>query len=586
MEDAVANIEARVDKIKGWLERQLIAAAFVVGGAVVVVMSINGVTDPLPEAVVLVVRQFAVGLVVAALAAVFIPRLLKKDELKDALVKYVKKDVQQAIEELTKRIEDQTSALYKGAASLAAIQKVGITRVYTWRRHADADLASDLETEPSEIRVLGLSLNDMLGNNAALPRSWRRLRQAIGANGANGRPVNVKILLIDPNSLGAALRSQGEGDSGDTSRLRHDVDEALEELRDLAEEHTRAGGASFEFRLYRVAPQLFFCLIDSVAYLQPYYFQRPVKDRGDQPPLPFLRCEGEDLLADLRNHFDLIWEFASASAEEYRRGHAVGTDQGASSAAVVNVFSSPETAARRMKWVIREAVERDFADAAARSDPAAGRLWLQGNSLDSFFRDGQTELYEAVLDVLEQGANVRVLLLHPYCTQAHYRSYREYLLPRRAEPMKFSDYYSSGKHERSKLVKDTTQTIEEIFELRESYDNIAVQLYATAPFCFLLLTDSRAMVEQYHFGKHGRGSARTDSRILGKDMPIVEYKKAPGGPRKWRPDRSPYSLLESHFTFVWENDVADDATEADLDPQSGVARACALELSPLASVPS
>jgi hypothetical protein len=148
--------------------------------------------------------------------------------------------------------------------------------------------------------------------------------------------------------------------------------------------------------------------------------------------------------------------------------------------------------------------------------------------------------------------------------------------------MTFVDYCRDPqKHERSKLVNDTRQTIERIFDLQADHDNIAVKLYASAPLCFLLLSDDRAMIEQYHFGKYTRGRDRTDRQILGKEMPIVEYGKEMAGPRAW-PLRSPYLLLEDHFDFVWRR-VALAAEDTDLDPDSGRGRAHALEISPSGS---
>jgi hypothetical protein len=566
------------------LEWRLIVGVLLVGGTVIALSSISGITGSFPDAVVLVARQFAVGLVVAGLGAVLIPRLLKKDELKDALVEFVRTDVKREIKKQTAAIEAQTDKLYAASASLSALQAAQISRVYTRRGDANSDLARDLEIGSSRIRVLGLSLNDMLGNNAVLPESWRRLSKIIEATGKADDPTDVKILLIDPNGVGGALRSEGEGDSGDTTKLAHDVDEALDELFQLLDKHRENGGGSFDFRLYRIAPQLFFCLTDTVAYVQPYYFQRSTKVRHGEPPLPLIRCEGRDLLDDLRNHFDLIWDFAAVTAEAYRYGHAVGTDQGAASAAVVSIFSSPQMAARRMRWMIQDAAKKASAP-KDEAHPDAGRLWVQGNSLDSFFGARETGLYDAVRHAVECGADTRVLLLHPYSTQAYYRSYRESLLSPGGEGLSFSDYCGSGKHEQSRLVRDTEQTIRQILELRDGKTKIAVQLYSTAPFCFLLLTDDRAMVEQYHLGKHDPRDAQIDSRILGKDMPIVEYRREPRGPLKFRPNRSPYALLESHFNFVWDHDVARDATEEDVDPRTARSRACELELASLGAAP-
>jgi hypothetical protein len=557
--EGFARLEATVRQAAAFLEKQLIFVALVVGGLVIALTFWKSLMRPVPDSAVLVIRQLAVGLIVASIAAVFLPRLLKRDDLKNVLIDFVRQEVLDAISSAT--------------ASLDAMQRVGITRVYATREEADADMARDLEARSKEIRLLGLSLHDMVDMRAPLRKSWETFERVVG--GQDRQIPDVKVMLIDPQSLGAALRSQGEGDSGDTTVLARDVDQSLGALKSLARDHEAAGGKSFEYRLYRVAPQLFFALTDSVAYVQPYHFQRPPKDRGDTPLLPFLRCDDERLLGDLRNHFDLIWNFAAVPAEEWLGGHAVGTDEGAASAAVANVFSSPGKAASRMKWIIEEAAQR-FEGATARTARDRGRLWLQGNSLDSYFRDG--DLFEAVLEMVEREAEVHVLLLHPFCTQAQYRSYREYCLARQVngeEVVAFSTY-SVDDHPESTLVTDTKRTIKRILDIRPKYANLELKLYATAPFCFLLLTDDRAMVEQYHLGKYMRGQSPKKTQILGKDMPIVEYGKTAGGPSKWRPDRSPYALLENHFEFAWR--LALDADKADLKPESGRERAHELEV--------
>src|SRR5437588_1881079 len=547
--DPVERVEKRLRQTARWIERQLIIVALVVGGLLIVASFSKSLTDPFPAAVVFLVRHLAVGLVVAGLAAVVLPHLLKKDELKDILIDFVRNDVLRAI-------ETQTKTFLQGAASIETIQRVGISRVYASRAEADADMARDLQS-PSEIRVLGLSLNDLVGHNAPLPESWRSICRAITSSEA-GPTKDVKVLLIDPHSLGATLRSHAEGDSGSTTMLKHDVDEAVEQLRKLQKEHAAAGRASFEFRLYRVAPQLFFCHTGSVAYVQPYYFHGPRGERGDQPPLPLFRCAGDDLLADLRSHFEVIWDFASVSPDEYLRGHVIGIEKGAFSAAVTNVYSATDDAAKRMKYVIHEVAAKKEATETLEGAVATtgGRVWLQGISLDSYFRpDGNERLYDAVQQVARLPAvDVRILLLHPYSVQAHYRAYREHLSDPLADHLSFAEYCRDQRlHDSSNLVVDTRRTINRIFTLnRPGCRNFSVKLYASAPFCFLLLTDDVAMVEQYHLGKQENDALDEEATILRKDMPIVEYKKHFERPPAWHVSRSPYSLLEDHFSFVWK----------------------------------
>jgi hypothetical protein len=552
---------ASVQSTIAWVRRQLFYAAVLVGAALVVLSYVSGISQPLPESALFLVRHIAVALVIGGLGALLVPRLLKKDELKDAIINFLR-------EEIVDAIEDQTNSIVRGAQSLETIRTVGISSVYASRSDADADMAEDIESA-SEIRVLGLSLEDMRGHNATLPKSWQALRRVITNRPGDDTPCRVKVLVIDPNSLGAALRSQGEGDLGSISELRNDVNQAVVDLKRLQEQHGEVGGERFDFKLYRVAPQLFFCHTGSVAYVQPYYFRGPRSERRGQPPLPMLRCEAKDVLADLENHFDLIWHLAAITADDYREGQGIGIEMGSFSAAVANVYTGADEAARRMQHLIHQPggnVDR--------------RLWLQGISLDSYFRSGM--LFEAVKEAVKRGWDVRILLLHPYSVQARYRSYREYVLDPNVDPLSFADYCRTPRiHETSDLVLDTIKTVRRINSLRRAgHENIRAQLYASAPFCFMLLTAESAMVEQYHYGTRDGDEDDDDERIiLGKDMPIVEYRKELDAPTAWRRSRTPYGLLKNHFEFVWNAaGIADEATDDDVDPVTGPDRARALEM--------
>jgi hypothetical protein len=584
--------DEQLRRIRRWFEVRLAAIALAVGIGVIFATFSKAIADPLPNSVVFLFRELAVALVIAAFAAVLVPQFMKKEELKDALIDYVKKDIRRAINDQTQKIEAQTTALFEGAASLGTLHKVHISRVYASRTEADLDISKDLERPRKEIRVLGLSLNDMMGRNAPLRQTWTRLCRAI----TEGNPptADVKVLVIDPHSLGAALRAHSEGTSAyEAFTLKTDVANAVQQLEKLKQQHYKAGGSSFDFRLYRTAPQLFLCWMDSVAYMQPYYYRRPLDDRVDEPPLPLVRSAGEGLLEDLHKHFELIWDFASMSAAQYLGGHAVGLDEGAWFTAIRNVFSTSGEAAWRMKWLMRQAAEsaskRDAQDLPRELSPLGEphaekpRLWLQGISLDSYFDDEHPEhLWHEVLGAVESGVDVRILALHPYSAQAYYRTYREFVLGRRSNGARFSDYCKAQHwHDHSKLVTDASQTIDRILALRkDGRRNIQIRLYACAPSCFLLLTDDRAMIEQYHYGKDRTGHIPPDRiGLLGKGTPLVEYKKIEEeenrGPYGWRPSRSPYDLLKDHFEFVWNS--AADATKADLEPAEGRIRAAELE---------
>src|SRR5207248_951467 len=105
---------------------------FAVAFTALAVAAIYGISlTHLPEWAITTIEHTLIGLIVAANAAVFIPLVVRSTELKDRLVDFLKLA--------------QTRSLYDGAASLDALQNVGISRVYASRNAADADIAADLE---------------------------------------------------------------------------------------------------------------------------------------------------------------------------------------------------------------------------------------------------------------------------------------------------------------------------------------------------------------------------------------------------------------------------------------------------------
>lgn len=540
------------DDVDPWLRvgrLRLILFGLLFGAGAVVVIWLISLTD-LPEWAITTVEHTMIGLIVAAIAAVLIPLVVGSTELSEKLIDFLKRA--------------QSRSLYDGAASLDALQNVGISRVYVSRNAADADIAADLK-KAQEIRIVGISLDDWTArSNATLGKSWTALRERI-ERPDRSQPCNVKIMLADPRSLGAVLRSEAEEEAGKTTSLETSVEATAKMLETLAEKH-RDAGTTCELRLYRVAPQLFICQADSVSYVQPYYLRVKQGTRR----LPLVRCVESDLVGDLQNHFTKIWELAAVPARDYLSNGVVGIENGAYSMASANIFSAVDKAGERMRCVIEGAREC---------------VWLHGISLESYFNPSLSpRLYNAVQSALRAGAEVRVLLLHPFSTQAYFRSYREHLLADEGS-IEFADYLATNAHDESPLVQDTVRTIKKIFALNRSPSfkkagtTIEIKLYASAPFSFMLVSDHAALIEQYHYGNYdeSRLANETDGdRLLGKKMPVVEYRDTYEGPRTWSRARTPYELLRSHYKFVWEK-LAAEADPADLTLVDGRARAIALE---------
>jgi hypothetical protein len=111
----------------------------------------------------------------------------------------------------------------------------------------------------------------------------------------------------------------------------------------------------------------------------------------------------------------------------------------------------------------------------------------------------------------------------------------------------------------SDLFRDTERSIEnlrgQVTALRRKLGDawqprLRVRKYATAPGCFMLRVDDTVLAEQYHYGKVVPAGQEAPS-ILGKDMPLVEYR--PLGSPIYPPVelRNPFSLLRDHFEFAF-----------------------------------
>jgi len=449
-------------------------------------------------------------------------------------------------------ISDQTNSLIKTSKSLEAMDRCGIVQVYPGRAAAADDMRGDLSNPAnSQVRLIGISLNDFIQEmDRSLTAGWRALEGFVRGQRHIDNPergLDIRILLIDPRSFGARLRSAAESQEARalSGRLEMDVDAAAKYLRKL-ELYARPEDThvSFECRLYRLPPILFLCIVDSACYVQQYHFWSSRDNSAPMPLLKFRRLEdaGSAIYPyhrEMEFHFDWIWKHASVPVAEYVEAEAVGTDDGIHRCGAANVYMDSAEASTRIVDLLKRA--RDHVS-------------IQGVSLHSFFVPGG--LREAISSVLEEeNADVEVLLLDPDCEQAKFRSFRERLLMSADEDL--ADYLGRGEHHRSELYHDTQRTLEHLRHMIEDIrgrrgsdwkPRLKVALYTSAPACFLLRIDDCVLVEQYHYGK----IARHQRAILGKDMPLVEYAKSPHQLYAGESDplRRPFDLLVNHFEYA------------------------------------
>lgn len=480
--------------------------------------------------------------------------------------------------EIKKDIVDQTANLVSASTSLEAMHVSGITQLYASRAAASEDIAQDLtDRNVTEIRIMGVSLNDFLRSDQPLNKAWRVIEKYIrGDNGGEKSQhrearLDIKALVVDPNCKGAYWRSKAEHRSplAISGRLRTDVMSTarhMENLERLAKENYAETGVSFEFRFYQSSPILFLCRTDTVSYVQQYYFW---KSRYADVPDPVIKyrtpsTQSYSMHDEMKDHFDWIWDEASMSSSKFITEGMVGIDKGISQAGVINVFYNQQDARKRFLWLLRDADAK-----------RTQKLYIQGISLHSFF--GRGDLFQAIMRLAKKGTEIKILLLDPDSEQARFRSYREYILEHKNSDMTFEDYCADNERlEQSQLYRDTEATIKTIQKARasESFKSVKLEArrYKSAPACFMFMVDDSVLVEQYHYGKQQPEEEEEGfATILGKDMPLFEHERkreekpdGEGVNKKRRADlsdkdpfdmdllRNPYKLLKDHFEFVFE----------------------------------
>jgi hypothetical protein len=489
-------------------------------------------------------------------------------------------------DETVETLEQTKAYLRQVSDSLRAMNAVGISRLYSNREEAGADMLKDLTVDgPLHVRLMGISLNDFVQGKGAFGKAWNDLKTKVKIAGeaanrrgdiatatsqSNGRSrILFQLLLIHPYCLGAQLRSKGESRGTDAidSRLMTDVLSVAKEIERLQKLASR--DTVIECRLYQLPPTLFLCSIirgseengQIVSYMQPYFFWNKRKDM----PVPVFKCitdpskdPDDQIPHQLNEHFDLIWQRSSISLEDFRNNHIIGVDRGLRQAGAVNVFLQKSESRQRILQMLKN---------------AKSHVWIQGISLQSYFSAG--DLYKEILGRIVEGKIcIRVLLIDPECEQAKFRAFRERLFVDKDETLE--SFIAADRIKDSTLFRHTTSSIKEICDFMEHLvaakgrdsnwrHNILVRKYNSAPACFMLRVDDRVLVEQYHYGKSTHtDQPEMDVAILGKEMPVFEFTSETDDLFDDSPEireRKPFRLLEDHYRFAFTNakDVLPDS---------------------------
>ena len=431
---------------------------------------------------------------------------------------------------VTKGIRDVSSS----STSLTALSDAKISRVYSRRGEAAEDIHAALEADGVDsIQIIGISLNDFLRDeDRRFHDIWKMLADFIRGRrrGIGSKPLRIHLLLIDPDCRGAYHRAQSEERDEEPSRLRTDLLASMNKLHRIDVE---GRDVAFEARIYRLAPIIFLVRTNFVSFVQHYYF-RPSHDPDINIPVfkyrtadvPSARC----VHSELGDHFSYIWKNASISIREYLEESARGVDTGLREAGIRNVyFLDGEPRHNRIRYLIEN---------------TRTTLWIKGVSLKSFF-ELESDLYQAVQKVCGgPEADVKILLLDPKSKQAFMRSFREYLL---IHPNATHEEFTEAIRQQQPLYKDTNSTIDNIKHdltrllSEEQRKRVSVAQYECAPEAFILITDTVAVVEQYHYGKV---KEQGGGRILGGEVPLVEYEKTTDGL---------YEVFKDSFKYAYDN---------------------------------
>ncbi len=506
-------------------------------------------------------------------------------EVSDAIAKRIRDGFDEALSGTAEKLTDEVSRAISGVAetivgdvstktdrafgeasqilqrqveSVKVMEECSLTAIFPSRSAAAESMRAAMATS-SNVWLMGISLNEFCRNDQGPFRdAWDELVRAIRDDKKKAR-----LLLIDPYCHGAVLRSYSEtaNSSAVSDRLEGDVKDAAKLLHSIrAELGSRC--SDLDVRMYRLAPTMFMCHVDTGTFVQTYHFW---KTRLPKSPIPVFHYrkrgdahEGLCIHGELGQHFDFIWNHASILLDELdsqttadtSTAHFLprptrGFEWGAHASGMENMFIDRSRSAARME----EEISR------------SKRIWIQGITLKAFFNDSHIAKTLAKRIAEPNGPDIRIMVLDPNCDQAMFRAYREFLLTF-GGGVSF-DEFSRHHYKDSKLRKDLLETIGKVAK-QSAGANIVVRKYKTAPHMFVLIGDEGAFVEQYSYGKLGSQDVGEEV-ILGSDMPLIEYQRKidPIYLRVLKEIRSeddvaseqlrpqPYPLLVDHFEYAW-----------------------------------
>jgi len=451
-----------------------------------------------------------------------------------------KNTIKSQLLELKREVLNQTADISKKSSCFDAMQASSVDRIFTNREEASIEISRSIMNDNNEVlKIMGISLNDFVRyENEDLSKAWRYVQDKLTGKIplGNGKEYHVEILLIDPYSEGAFLRSSAEAREGDYSRLSDEVKHTMELLFELEKRvaSLKNDGISLSVMQYRSSPSVFLVLTSNTVFIEPYYF-RPNHKKSNYPMMNFYNSgKIGGVYQELAFHFEWVWKTASVTLKEQMSNSSFGNFETIRSARITNMYYDYAISKQRIIKLIEDS--KDF-------------LFIKGISLHSYFSFESIDLFSSLMKACERGVRIRVLLLNPNCEQAKMRSFREYLI--KYPSAKYEDFSEKArKYER--LYTDTISTIRFMMtELRSSIetDKIGVNLFHSAPECFSLINDDSTLVEQYQYGKIP--SKDHVGLILGGDIPLFEYSRSQDNTDA-STRKDPYNLFKYSFEYVYD----------------------------------
>jgi hypothetical protein len=536
----------------------LFLAAMSIAAAILMFLSFSIDVSPLKELMFEFGKAVIIGVFITGTLNRVIANQRKEEEKKnqDEVVAQFKKRIDGITGNLsaqTAKMQDVTASfetMKNTAESFEAMIHTGIRRIYKSRGEIAKTVGERFEKDHT-IYICGVSLNDFLRDEH--PEFFEMWNDELLKRLDNNDDLNVKILIINPDSRGAIHRKKAESvdmrwgnkegeaveindiHNPEKGRLAVDVGSAISDLINIVDKYR----GKIEVHLYNCDPIMFLIWTERASFVQQYLFRPTHKNYDSIPVAEYGDVEHANFKSyhrELKFHFEWIWNYYSTDIAEYVCNKSIGIDRGIIGAGIKNVYYDYGVCKDRMKSLINS---------------TRGMLWIRGVSLRSFFMP-EEDLYDALRKKYigaDSDFEMRIILIDMEAESAKKRAFREYEISGGTDDYKV--FVNQGAYDGQKLYVDTRQTLKYIGQFKRECDRavagqrqnkrIELRVSQEDPEGFFFFTDKSVLVEQYHFGKLKQDDIAAQK--LGGEVPVFEFEDT---------DRAKqYKLYKDHFDYLF-----------------------------------